>query len=96
VYRFNRPRNDNPSVLKWMLGGILLTSWLYGSWHAFTMHGLPTALAGLLIPPYGIYLASEAQYGHSQPPGIDLATQNGQQLAIAALNNNCLINDERR
>jgi hypothetical protein len=96
MYRLNLSNQDKRSALLWVLGGILFASWLYGSWHAFAMHGLPTALAGFLIPPYGIYLASEAKYGHPQPPKINLTTRRGQQLAISTLNNDCLINDERR
>ncbi len=90
------PNKDLRSAILWMFGGVLFVSWLYGSWHAFTRHGLTTALTGFLIPPYGIYLAGEAEHGHPQASKVDLTTPHGQQIAIAAMNNNCLANNEHR
>ncbi len=88
--------HDKLSALAWMLGGVLIASWLYGSWHALDSHSAPKALLGLLIPPYGLYLASEAKFGHPPPERIDLATPTGQIKAIAVWNNQCLRKQERR
>jgi len=47
-----------------MAGGALIVSWLFGVWHAWSAHSPASAAFALLIPPYGIYLASEQSFGH--------------------------------
>ena len=66
-------RSDIESLLVWMLSGALLTTWLYGVYHAYTDHSLSRAGVALVLPPYGIYMAAEATLGaaHSPAAGKD-------------------------
>ena len=63
-------RNDvlnNP--LLWVIGGALLSTWLYGVFHTYTTHDAGRALTALLLPPYGLYMAVEQSLAHSASAG---------------------------
>jgi len=45
------------SALVWMLNGVLLVTWLYGSGLAYQKDGIGQGLLALFVPPYGIYVA---------------------------------------
>ncbi len=62
-------------LLTWAARIILLVAWLFGSWHTAGTRGQGYAIAALLIPPYGIYIAVEAMIREAQrqPRRIDPA-----------------------
>lgn len=55
---------NNP--LAWVVGGALITTWLFGVFHSYRGHGLTQAAAALLLPPYGLYMAVEESVAHSK------------------------------
>jgi hypothetical protein len=57
---------DLKSLLIWVTSGALVSVWLYGAYHAYSGHGLGDAALSLLIPPYGLYMAAEANSGHAE------------------------------
>ncbi len=59
----------------WAARIVLLVAWLFGSWHAAGTRGQGYALAAFLIPPYGIYIATDAliREAQRQPRPIDPA-----------------------
>jgi hypothetical protein len=52
------------SLALWVSSGVLASVWLYGAWHAYEAHKLVTAGLALVIPPFGMYMAVEADSGH--------------------------------
>ena len=54
---------NNPLV--WILGGALITSWIYGVFHTYQDHQGTQTVAALLFPPYGLYMAAEQSFGHA-------------------------------
>ncbi len=87
---------EKRAALVWMLAGMLIASWLYGSWHAFNQHSLQMAISSLLIPPFGLYLFSESQLGHRKARQIDTSAPVGRMRTINTLNNRCLLNNDQR
>jgi hypothetical protein len=65
--------SDLKSLLTWIIGGTLVSIWLYGAYHAYSGHGLGDAAWSLLIPPYGLYMAMEANSGHAEEKAAELA-----------------------
>jgi hypothetical protein len=58
---------NNPVV--WIVGGALIASWFYGVFHTYKAHqGIP-AVAAILFPPYGLYMAAEQSFGHAASSG---------------------------
>jgi hypothetical protein len=48
----------------WLVGGILVSTWLLGVIHAYTAHSQVSAAGALIIPPYGLYMAVEQMAAH--------------------------------
>jgi hypothetical protein len=48
----------------WVVGGILVSTWLLGVIHAWSAHSRISAVGALLLPPYGLYLAVEQMNAH--------------------------------
>jgi hypothetical protein len=83
----------NPLV--WILGGALITSWLFGSLHAFQAHGTTSAAISLLVPPYGVYMALEQEIGHERQSPEEMMAPN-RERDIAALAKRCSDQTEAR
>ncbi len=79
--------------LAWMFGGALVVSWLFGSWHAFAAHGAAQAGIALLVPPYGVYMAVEQEYGHARD-GTGVRVAGDREADIAVLVARCNANAE--
>jgi hypothetical protein len=71
---------DLKSLVLWMFNGALVSIWLYGAWHAYESHELSTAGLALVLPPYGLYLAMEAGFGHSTTTPEAQAAANAEQF----------------
>ena len=54
---------NNPLV--WIVGGGLIASWFYGAFHTYRDHQGAQAVAALIFPPYGLYMAAEQSFGHA-------------------------------
>jgi len=55
---------NNPLV--WIVGGALIASWLFGAFHTYRYHQGLLAVAALLFPPYGLYMAAEQSFDHAR------------------------------
>lgn len=78
------------SPLAWIIGGALICSWLFGSLHAFQAHGIARAGIALLVPPYGLYMAAEQEFGHAS----DTRTAYDREANLVALIARCNANVE--
>jgi hypothetical protein len=53
---------DKPLV--WVNGGIFISCWLFGAYHAWQDHTADQALMAAVLPPYGIWMAIEYELEH--------------------------------
>jgi len=53
---------DKPLV--WVNGGIFISCWLFGAYHAWQDHTANQALVAALFPPYGIWMTFENELEH--------------------------------
>lgn len=59
---------NNP--LTWVIGGALISSWLFGVLHTFRAHGMTQAVIALVLPPYGVYMLAEQSISHSDSADV--------------------------
>ena len=57
-------RSNLDSALLWAINGAIVSIWLYGAAHAFSVHDQLKGALSLAIPPYGLYMAWEKSFGH--------------------------------
>jgi hypothetical protein len=48
----------------WVIGGILISTWLLGVIHAYSSHSRFSAAGAVIVPPYGLYMALEQMAAH--------------------------------
>jgi hypothetical protein len=46
----------------WVVGGGLVSIWLFGILHAYEVHDRSAAILAAVIPPYGLYMTLEASF----------------------------------
>lgn len=54
---------NNPLV--WVIGGVLISSWLFGAFHAYRDHGTAQGIGALIFPPYGVFMLAEQSVSHT-------------------------------
>lgn len=81
------------SAIVWMINGVLLVTWLYGSSLAYQKDGIGQGLLAFFVPPYGIYVAySEGVAGRMASEGPGSWAEPGFSDLVTEYENRCLNN----